>query len=413
MIATIRQPRHNVIVSPLRSAATSPESTFFAMKLDRFLPLLALATVLVTTALAQPLISPEIRADRSVTFRLNAPTAKDVMLYCEAFSRPQSMRRDEQGIWTFSTTPIAPDIYVYSFVVDGQRVLDPLNPEIKYNLFSTENQLHVPGPTTLPWEINDVPHGVIHRHHYRSVVVGEERDVWIYTPPGYDSATAQKLPVLYLLHGFSDSEDAWVSAGRANIILDNLIARGEAKPMLVVMPRGYGNGEVISNSWELFRTQGWQATWQDSNAKYGESLLNEIIPLVEKNYRVASDRNSRAIAGLSMGGTQSLLIGLNSPDRFAWIASFSAGGIPEDYEKNFPGMSEKLSQELRLLWIGCGTEDGLIADNRKFSSWLKSRGVANTREETPGRHTFLVWRRYLTHVVPMLFQDAPTAPVKP
>ena len=412
MIATIRRPGHNVFVSRLAlSCFYAREHYSQPMKLERFLLLFALASARVTTALAQPLVSPEIRADHSVTFRLNAPAAKDVMLYCEAFSRPQSLRRDEQGIWTFSTTSIAPDIYVYSFVVDGQRVLDPANPEIKYTLFSTENQLHIPGPNTLPWEINDVPHGVIHRHHYRSAIIGEERDVWVYTPPGYDSASAQKLPVLYLLHGFNEVEDAWINAGRANVILDNLIARGEAKPMLVVMPRGYGNREVISSGWAFFHNPDWQKIWQNSNTSYGESLLNEIIPLIEKNYRVATDRNSRAIAGFSMGGAQTLLIGLNTPDRFAWIASFSAGGIPEDYEKNFPGMSEKLSQELRLLWIGCGTEDGLITDNRKFSSWLKSRGVANTREETPGRHTFLVWRRYLAHVLPMLFQDA--APAKP
>ena len=155
-----------------------------------------------------------------------------------------------------TTAPIEPDFYVYSFTVDGQRVLDPANPEIKYNIFSTENQLHIPGPKTLPWEINDVPHGVIHRHHYRSTIVGEERVVWVYTPPGYDSTATQKLPVLYLLHGFSDSEDTWVSVGRANVILDNLIARGEAKPMLVVMPRGYGNREVLSRGWALFHSPG-------------------------------------------------------------------------------------------------------------------------------------------------------------
>ena len=379
------------------------------MKLQRFLPLLVLTGVLVTSALAQPLVSPEVHANNSVTFRFNAPGAKEVMLYCESIPRPQSMQRDQQGVWSYTAAPVAPDIYVYSFIVDGQRVLDPANSVIKYNLFSTENQLHVPGPKTLPWELNDVPHGVIHRHHYRSAIVDEERDLWVYTPPGYDAASAQKLPVLYLLHGFSDAEDSWVTVGRANVILDNLIARGAAKPMLIVMPRGYGNHDVISGGWALIRHPDWQTAWQDSNTKFGQSLLNEIIPLIEKNYHVATDRNSRAIAGLSMGGTQSLLIGLNTPDRFAWIASFSAGGMPEDYEKNFPGMSDKLNHDLRLLWIGCGTEDGLITGNRTFSSWLKSRGVINTREETAGRHSFVVWRRYLDHILPMLFQGEATS----
>jgi len=361
---------------------------------------------------AQSLVSPEVHPNHTVTFRFSAPAAREVVLLCEALPQPQPMQKDLQGVWSFITEPISPDLYVYSFLVDGQHVLDPLNPEIKYNLFSTENQVHVPGSKDLPWEINDVPHGVIHRHHYRSEVVGEERDLWVYTPPGYDSASAQKLPVLYLLHGFSDAEDTWVTVGRANVILDNLIARGEARPMLVVMPRGYGNRDVVSAGWALLRNPAWQQKWQSSNAKFGESLLTEIIPFVEKNYRVIPDRNARAIAGLSMGGTQTLLIGLGSPDRFAWIASFSAGGLPPDYDRRLAGVGEKLNHDLRLLWVGCGSEDGLIADNRRFSAWLKSRGVIHTWEETPGRHNFIVWRRYLAHVAPMLFQDAVT-PAKP
>jgi len=382
------------------------------MKLRRLFFLFALSGVFAASAFAQSLVSPEVHPNRTITFRFSAPAAKEVVLYFEGLPAPQPLQKNQQGIWSFITAPIDPDYYVYSFMVDGLRVLDPANPEIKYNLLSTENQLHVPGPKTLSWELNDVPHGVIHRHHYFSTVVGEERDVWVYTPPGYDSASAQKLPVLYLLHGFSDAEDAWVSVGRANVILDNLIVRGEAKPMLVVMPRGYGNREVLASGWGLFRQPDWKQLWQASIAKFGESLLQEIIPLVEQNYHVSSDRNARAIAGLSMGGAQSLLIGLGSPDRFAWIASFSAGGLPDDLDQRLPGVNDKLNQKLRLLWIGCGLDDGLIADNRKFSAWLKARGVVHTWEETPGRHNFIVWRRYLAHVAPLLFQDE-VAPAKP
>jgi enterochelin esterase family protein len=375
------------------------------MKLSRLLALLFVGT-LATSAFAQPLVSPEVRANRAITFRYSAPAAKEVVLFCETLARPQPMQRDQQGVWSYMTDPVAPDVYVYSFVVDGQRVLDPANPVIKYNLFATENQVQVPGPKTLSWEINDVPHGVMHRHHYRSTIIGDERDVWVYTPPGYDAAATQKLPVLYLLHGFSDVEDTWVATGRANVILDNLIARGEAKPMLVVMPRGYGNREVIASGWALFRTPTWTKIWEDSNAKFGDSLRNEIIPLIEQNYRVSTDRNARAIAGLSMGGTQSLLIGLDSPESFAWIAAFSAGGMPENLDKRLSGVTDKLNKDIRLLWIGCGSEDGLITANQKLSAWLKARGVVHTWEETPGRQNFLVWRRYLAHVAPMLFQDA-------
>jgi enterochelin esterase family protein len=375
------------------------------MKLHPFFAFFILFCTVASTALAQPLVSTEVHANRSITFRYSAPAAKEVNLYFEALARPLPLQKDSQGIWWFKTEPVAPDIYAYSFVVDGQRVLDPTNPEIKYNLFATENLVYVPGAKSLPWEINDVPHGVLHRHHYRSAIIGEERDVWVYTPPGYDAASAQKLPVLYLLHGFSDAEDAWVTMGRAHVILDNLIAQGAAKPMLIVMPRGYGNREVVAGGWALLRTPDWQKTWQASNAKFGESLFNEIIPLVERNYNVGAEGSARAIAGLSMGGTQSLLIGLGSPERFAWIASFSAGGMPDDYEQRFSGINDRLRDRLKLLWIGCGSDDGLISNNRKFSAWLKFQGVVHTWEETPGRHNFLVWRRYLAHVMPLLFQD--------
>lgn len=371
----------------------------------RLLACLSISPLMTLTASAQAVTSPEIRPNRSVTFRYYAPAAKEVMLFCEALDQPQPMQKDQQGTWIFISKPIDPDIYIYSYVVDGQHVLDPANPVIKYNLFASENQLEIPGSAE-PWEIKPVPHGVIHRHHYSSTVIGEERDVWIYTPPGYEASATQKLPVLYLLHGFSDAEDSWITIGRANTILDNLIASGEAKPMLVVMPRGYGNRDVITGGWARLRGDPtWQIAWQTSNAKYGESLLNEIIPLVEKSYRVDSDRNARAIAGLSMGGTQSLLIGLNAPDRFAWIASFSSGGMPENYDQFFPAVNDKLNRELRLLWIGCGEQDGLIANNKKFVSWLKAKNIQYTWEETPGRHSFLVWRRYLAHVAPLLFQN--------
>jgi enterochelin esterase family protein len=326
------------------------------------------------------------------------------VLFCEALVQPQPLQKGSDGTWSFISKPIEPDIYIYSYVVDGQRVLDPANPVIKYNLFATENQLEIPGSGE-PWEIKSVPHGVVHRHHYRSAIIGEERDVWIYTPPGYDPSAAQKLPVLYLLHGFSDAEDTWVTIGRANVILDNLIASGEAKPMIVVMPRGYGNRDVISGGWTVLRSPAGRQAEQASTAKFGDSLLKEIIPLVESSYSVESDRNARAIAGISMGGTQALLTGLNAIDRFAWIAAFSSGGMPEDYDHHFPTMSEKLNQDLRLLWIGCGVQDGLIVNNRKFVEWLKAKNIRCTWEETPGRHSFIVWRRYFAHVAPLLFKN--------
>lgn len=366
------------------------------------LPVVLLMTV-ATAVSAQPLVSPEVHSDGRVTFRLRAPDAKEVVLRCEG-TKGGPMQKGEGGVWSITTEPLQPDIYAYSFTVDGLKVIDPANPLLKYNLLNTDSQVHVPGPATLAWEINDVPHGVVHRHLYRSAILGDDEPFVVYTPPGYDLAAKQTYPVLYLLHGYSDAEDAWTSVGRANIILDNLIARGQAKPMLIVMPLGYGNKEVISGGWAGLRNTG---VWQDSIVKFRDILLKEVIPQVEKAYRVNADPNSRAIAGLSMGGTQSLFIGLNAPDRFGWIGAFSSGGLDASFDKQFPAVSEKTNTQLRLLWIGCGQQDGLVGLNRKLVEWLKSKGVKLTWIETPGTHSFTLWRRYLAEFTPLLFEDKP------
>ncbi len=372
---------------------------------------LPFAVMLAVTAPAvgQPLVSPEVHADSRVTFRLKAPNARDVQVRLETVGS-KTMQKDEQGVWSFTSEPLSPDIYSYSFTVDGVQMTDPANPLLKYNLLNTENQVHVPGPATLPWEINDVPHGVVHRHLYRSAIVGDDRPFLVYTPPGYDPAADKTYPVLYLLHGYSDAEDAWVSVGRANVILDNLIAQGGAKPMLIVMPLGYGNKEVIANGWAGLQNK---EIWQDNIAKFRDVVLTEIMPQVEKAYRVSTDRKSRAIAGLSMGGTQSLFIGLNAPDRFAWIGAFSSGGLDEDFERAYPAVSEAVNSQLWLLWIACGQQDGLIGVNKKLVEWLKSKGVKLTWVETPGGHSFLVWRRNLADFAHLLFREKPTFLLEP
>lgn len=362
----------------------------------------ALLSLLVATAVvSRAQSSPEVHADRTVTFRLRAPHAKEVVLRSDGLKDPRLMQQDDKGVWSVTIGPMEPDFYTASFTVDGVRALDPGNPLIKYNLFSTENRLHVPGPKDLPWEINDVPHGVIHRQHYRSAIVGEEREVLVYTPPGYDPAAKQTYPVLYLLHGYSDGEDAWTTVGRANIILDNLIARGEAQPMVIVMPLGYGNRQIVADRGAL-RGPGGDIAWRASNENYGKSLVEEIIPLIEKSYRVSPDRAARGIAGLSMGGTQSLLYGLKTPGRFAWVGSFSAGKLGADFDADFAGVTESVNDRVRLLWIGCGMEESLIVENRKFAAWLKARGVRHTWVEAPGRHNFRLWRRILAQFTPLL-----------
>jgi enterochelin esterase-like enzyme len=267
---------------------------------------------------------------------------------------------------------------------------------------NTDSQVHVPGPKSLAWEINDVPRGTLHRHFYRSAVAGDDRDFIVYTPPGYDATAKKRYPTLFLLHGYSDDPTAWPAVGRANVILDNLIARGQAKPMIVVMPLGYGTMDIIKAGWSRVRDR---ELWQRNVDKFGEALLGEVMPQVEKAYRVSTDRQSRAIAGLSMGGTESLLVGLNHLDRFAWIGAFSSGGLNTNFAAQFPALDAKANDQLRLLWIGCGREDRLIENNRQLCDWLKSKDVRYTWVESPGAHSFRVWRRYLAEFAPLLFQE--------
>ncbi len=364
--------------------------------------LLSLAIACLFSLRAQPpapLISPEVHPDGSVTFRLNAPNAQKVELRREG-AAPVLMQKDERGIWTVTVGPLPPDLYGYTFAVDGATMLDPANHLIKPNLLNPQSMVHVPGPASLPWELNNVPHGTIHRHFYRSQVVGDDRDLYVYTPPGYDPRADRRYPALYLLHGFSDDASAWTAVGRAHVIMDNLIAQGKAKPMLVVMPLGYGAPEIARRGGPGLRDP---EAWRRNIERFREALLKEVIPLIEQNYRVAADRSQRAIAGLSMGGTQALVTGLNALDTFAYIGAFSSGGLLPDYDKVFAGLDEKANEKLKLLWIACGVEDRLIEGNRKLLEWLKSKGVRYQWKETPGAHTWMVWRRYLAEFAPLLF----------
>jgi enterochelin esterase-like enzyme len=345
------------------------------------------------------LVTPEVHSDNTVTFRFLAPNAQDVKLEREG-AEPIEMQKDDKGAWTVTTAALEPDYYGYSIIVDGIRMLDPYNHLLVPNLLTPANAVHVPGPG-LSWEMSNVPHGEIHHHFFKSTVCNDDRDYYVYTPPGYNPTSQTKYPVLYLLHGFSDDASGWTAVGYANVILDNLIAQGKAKPMIVVMPLGYGTMEIIRLGWGAWDHH----DVRDENfSKFREMLLSEIIPRVESEYRVDKDRKMRAIAGLSMGGSETLLTGLNNLDKFAWIGAFSSGGLPNDFSKDFPGLDAKANSRIRLLWISCGTEDHLITLNRKFREWLKEKGIQHADIETPGMHTWMVWRRNLTEFAPQLFR---------
>jgi enterochelin esterase family protein len=371
--------------------------------------IVAAAVLFATSAIAQPPTttppprSPEVASDRRVTFRLRAPNAREVSVLLEGAPRV-AMTKDADGVWSVTTDPLEPDFYGYTFIVDNARVSDTVNGSLKTNLQNPASLLHVPG-AGLAWEFADVPHGIVHRHHYRSAIAGDERDYYVYTPPAYNGASDRRYPILYLLHGMSDGADAWSSEiGRANVILDNLIARGQAKPMIVVMPLGYGAPEILDARWTAGPPD--PALGTRNRERFTQTLLTEVMPAVEREYRVASDRASHAIAGLSMGGAESLATGLNGLDRFAWIGSFSAGGLPPEFDQDFPSLDATANARLKLLWIACGTEDRLIDANRQLRTWLTTKGVRFTSIETSGAHTWMVWRRNLTAFAPLLFQDA-------
>ncbi len=371
--------------------------------MNKLLCSFTLALVAFAQQARPPIVSPEVHADGSVTFRLLSPHAQKVSVGLEGLKDPLAMQKDEQGVWSVKTDVLPPDLYGYSFNVDGVHFLDPSNTEIKPNLMGLSNMVHVPGATPLAWEASDIPHGVIHHHFYKSSVVGDNRDFYVYTPPGYDGNANTRYPVLYLLHGYSDDASGWTAVGKANLIMDSLIAQGKAKPMIIVMTLGYGAPEIVHptpGSSPFNNT-----ALRDRNFNYFRTaLIDEVIPAVDRTYKTDSSRDARAIAGLSMGGAESLLTGLNRPDKFSWVGAFSAGGLGDDFAADFPQLSATANSQYHLIWIACGTEDRLITLNRKLVAWTKEKGVNVTPIETPGMHTWMVWRRNLIAFTPLLFQ---------
>ena len=366
---------------------------------------------------APPVKSPEIAADGRVTFRLRAPNAKEAAVSMGGKQLP--MQKDEQGVWSFTSDPMNPDIYTYSLVVDGTSINDPANRQVQTSFGSVQSMLVIPGPQ--PWLPSPgVARGAVTRHAYHSAVANDDRDFFVYTPASYDPKRAQPYPVLYLLHGLGDDAERWLTGGGgAANILDNLIAQNKAVPMVVVTPLGYGTSQGPAGG------RGSQ-----NLIGYSKILLEEVMPTVDKAYNVSKNREQRAIAGLSMGGAETLYVGLNHLDKFAWIGAFSSApmlfpaagdlaapagpgggrGAPQPmdpavFAKTFPTLDAKANSQIRMLWIVCGTEDGLIGVNRQFKEWLKSKGVQFTEQEVPGMaHVWPLWRQNLTDMAPRLFQ---------
>ncbi len=341
-----------------------------------------------------PVRSPEVAADRHVTFRLAAPKASDVRLSCECVREPQPLQKDGQGLWSLTVGPLTPDIYEYEFVVDGLSIIDPRNERVKYNSrpSTVSSLLEVPGAAPLFYDVRAVPHGSVDIRWYQSRTTNAVRRLHVYTPSGYPRG-GERLPVLYLLHGADGDDSAWTAFGRANHILDNLIADGKAARMIVVMPFGYAHPPTAGIAADRQRTD------------FERDLIEDIIPFVQSNYRVRTDRGSRALVGLSMGGGQALTIGLSHTELFSRVGGFSAA-VPRDPATRFKDLAadaKKLNGALALLWVGCGTDDSLYSANQGFSQFLTAAGVRHTFRSTGGAHTWSVWRQYLLEVAPALF----------
>lgn len=396
--------------------------------------LCALSFFLIVTfiASAQPqnqppqVASPEVQADRKITFRIFAPKAEAVRLSAgdiPGMGQGRELKRDEQGIWEITIGPIDPGTYRYNFNVNGVATIDPRNPSISESNGNVWSMVHVAGSE---WQdTKNVPRGAVAAVTYYSTALSKFRRMHVYTPPGYESGKG-RYPVFYLLHGAGDCDEAWSSVGRAGFILDNLIAAGKAKPMVIVMPAGHTRQNFRMGAPAAPPAAG-QAPPPD---EFAQDFTTDVMPYIEKNFRVRTDRNSRAIAGLSMGGGQTLNIALPHLEKFAYVGVYSSGllnafmrntqpGAPRPAPEVIPAISPageawvkqhqaklndaNLKKGLKLFWLATGKEDFLLGTTKATIELLKKHGFDPVYKETPGGHTWINWRIYLTEFAPQLF----------
>ena len=364
------------------------------MKISILFLLLASPIAFAQSARLDSLASPEVHPDRRVTFRVRATNATEVTLFGD-WMKPeakQTMTRDAQWIWSTTVGPLEPGLAIYTFTIDGVTTPDPVNPRIKLRARTSASLVDVPGNPPELWEARDVPHGKVEMNWEKSRVTGDTRAYYVYTPPGYKAGGWKRYPVLYLLHGNNDTAAGWTDVGKANFILDNLIAEKRAVPMIIVMPFGHAAP--------------FGAPQSNNTAMVERYLVEEVMPQVEKKYRVARGRENCAIVGLSMGGGHALHIGLSHLDRFSAVAAFSSA-VPPRFETRFNSLLENpdaTNKKLKLLWIGCGRQDSAFERNQTLSELLTQHKIRNAFHATEGLHNFAIWRKYLIEVAPLLFR---------
>lgn len=357
-------------------------------------------------AQAPAVVSPEVSAEKKITFRVHAPKAEAVRLSgsdLPGVGGAAVMKKGDNGVWETTVGPVGPGAYRYNFNVDGLAVIDPRNPSTSESNNNTWSLVHVPGSDL--FDVKDVPHGAVSSVTYNSQSLKRPRRMHVYTPPGYEKGEG-KYPVFYLLHGAGDCDDSWTSVGRAGFILDNLLAAGKIKPMIVVMPAGH-------TSTARFAPGGGRQT-----DEFGEDFVKDLRPYVEKHYRVVNDRAHRAIAGLSMGGGQTLNIAFSHLDDFGYVGVFSSGvfgivggrggaGPNNQWEDSHQAVLDnaELKKGLKLVWFGCGKEDFLVQTSNATISMLKKHKIDVVSRESAGGHTWINWRDYLAEFAPLLFVE--------
>ncbi len=362
----------------------------------------ALALLISSGAIAQTptLVSPEVMPDRRVTFRIDAPKATEVSIAGDWVTHGRALAgplaKDDSGVWSITLGPFVPDFYSYSFSVDGVRTLDPKNAWIKPGVVNISNMFEVPGDDEEYEATRPVPHGEVRIVWYQSRTLDTMRSMHIYTPPGHDNGK-EKYPVLYLLHGAGDDDSGWSTIGRAGFILDNLLAEKKIKPMIVVMPNGT---MPPSEKGPAYQTD-----------QFADELLKNVMPYVEKNYRVIGNRDNRAIAGLSMGGGQTLRVLPSNLDKFAYAGVFSMGiGRPRtpDFEQAnaaFLDNPAKTNKELKLFWIAVGEKDALVGESaHQLDELLTAKGIKHEFHVSEGGHTWINWRHYLHDYAQLIFR---------
>jgi enterochelin esterase-like enzyme len=361
--------------------------------------------------------SPEVLADGRITFRLLAPKATEVLVQGNwEGARDLAMTKDDSGLWSVTTTALQPELWAYTFSVNGVRTLDPGNYNVSRDGVGFMNTVLVPAEASAVFQARPVPHGTVTTMWFQSTALKAARRMIVYTPPGYEGSTT-RYPVLYLLHGSGGDEEAWPTMGIANVIMDNLIAQGKSKPMIVVMPNAYWN-ELASLDIAGPRTApppGVGGSTQEFEP-HEKAIVGDIIPFVEKRFRTLAGRENRAIAGLSMGSGIAANVGLKRLDLFASVGILSAGmfrgtadapagvALLDKISPGFLADPEATNKKLRLFFFSCGTEDSRIQSLTKVAEDLRSRKINLTFKSYPGAHEWKVWRHSLADMAPLLFQ---------